>query len=91
MAVREESCDVSELETAWMGGNIDALKVVITKVEGEMKNIKGLVKMMMRERTALRGRRDNISREGEDNRSEIVGLRFVEVQAKGQGGGQGGA
>ena len=32
--------------------------------------------MMTRERTALRGRRDDLSREGEGKRGEISGLRF---------------
>ena len=32
--------------------------------------------MMTRERTALRGRRENLSREGEENRAKTVGLRF---------------
>ena len=35
--------------------------------------------------------RDDISGEGEGNRAKIFGLRFVKVQSKGQGGGQGGA
>ena len=62
MAVREERCSDSELETTRMGGKIDALKVVVTKVEGDRDNLKDLVKMMTRERTALRGRRYDISR-----------------------------
>ena len=43
-----------------MGGKIDALKVVVKKVKGERENIKGLSKMMTRERTALCGRRDDL-------------------------------
>ena len=91
MAIREDKCANSELETARLGGKIDALKVVVKEVEGERDDLKGLVEMMTRERTELHRRRDDLSREGEGNRAEIVGLRFVKVQAKGQGGSQCGA
>ena len=47
MDVREERCANSELEMARLGGNIDALKVVVTKFEGGKEELKGLVKMMM--------------------------------------------
>ena len=43
MNIREERCFDSELKTAWLGGNINALKVVVTKVEGERSELKGLV------------------------------------------------
>ena len=76
MAVREERCVNSELEKARLGGKIDALKVVVTTVEGERDELKGLVEMMTRERKALRRRKDNISREGEGNRADISGLLF---------------
>ena len=46
--VRKERCADSELEKAHMGGEIDALKVVVKKVKGERDKIKGLVKMIMR-------------------------------------------
>ena len=81
MAVREERCANSKLETDQLGGKIDALKVVVTKVEGERDELKGLVDMMTRERTALRGRRDDLLREGEGNRVEIVGLGFCLEEA----------
>ena len=42
----------------------DALKVGVTKVDGERDEIKGLVKMMTRERTVIHGRRENLLREG---------------------------
>ena len=48
MAVREDRCDHSELETPHLGGEIDALKVVVTKVNGERNDIKGLIEMMTR-------------------------------------------
>ena len=51
MAVREERCVGSWLKMARLGRNIDALKVVVTKVEGERYEIKGLFKMMTRERS----------------------------------------
>ena len=55
---------------------------IITKVEGERDNIKGLVEMTTRERTALRGRKDNLSREGGGNRADIAGLRFCLEEAE---------
>ena len=73
---REERCADSELETARLGGKIDALKVVVMKVEGERDENKGLVEMMARDKTALHRRRDDPSTEGEGNRTEIAGLRF---------------
>ena len=36
------------------------LKLVVMKIEGERDNIKGLVDMMIRERTTLHGRRGDI-------------------------------
>ena len=69
-----------ELETAQLGVKIDALKVVVTKVEGEREKLKSLVKMMTRERSMLCGRRDDLSREGERNRANIAVLIFVKVQ-----------
>ena len=38
MAVMEERCVDSDLETARLGGGIDALKVVVTKIEGGGKS-----------------------------------------------------
>ena len=64
MAVREERCVGSWLKMARLGRNIDALKVVVTKVEGERYELKGLFEMMTRERSELRRRRDDLSREG---------------------------
>ena len=72
-----------------LGVNIDALKVVVTKVEREREKLKGLVKMMTRERSVLYRRRYDLSREGERNRANIAGLIFVKVQAQVQEGGQG--
>ena len=40
MDEREEICADSNLETSRMGGKIDALGVVVTKVEGERENLK---------------------------------------------------
>ena len=59
-----------------MVGMINALTLVAEKFDGERYELKGLVKMMTRERTALSGRSDNLPREGEGNRFEIVGVRF---------------
>ena len=53
------------METSRLGGEIDALKVVVTKVKGKMDELKGLVEMITREMTALGGRRDNLYRGGE--------------------------
>ena len=64
MAAREERCTEYELETSGMGGKINALKVVVTKIKGERDELKGVVEMMTRERTALFGRRENLLREG---------------------------
>ena len=82
MDVREERCTNSKLETSWMGGNIYALKVVVTKVEGERDKLKSLVEMITMERTALLGRRDYLSREGEENRANIEVLRFCLEEAE---------
>ena len=41
-----------------------------------------MVKMMTRERTALPGRRENLSREGDGNRVDIAGLRFRMEEAE---------
>ena len=60
MASRDERCADSELETDRLGGNIDALKVVVKKVEGERDKLKGMVEIMTRERMAIRGRRDDL-------------------------------
>ena len=49
---------------------------MVTKVEGERDELKGLVKMMRRERTALCRRRYDLSREIEGNRYKITGLKF---------------
>ena len=38
--------------------------------------------MMMRDRTALCGRRDNLLRKGEGNRAKIVGSRFFLEEAE---------
>ena len=76
MVVREERCADYELETARMGGNIDALKVVVTKVEGQKDDLNGMVDIMTRGRTTLHGRRDDLSTEEEGNRADIAGLRF---------------
>ena len=78
--IMEERRADFELETAQLGVKIDALKVVVTKVEGEREKLKSLVKMMTRERSMLCGRRDDLSREGERNRANIAGLIFVKVQ-----------
>ena len=48
MVVREERCADYELETARMGGKIDALKVVVTKVEGQKDDLNGMVDIMTR-------------------------------------------
>ena len=60
MAVREERCADSELVMAWLGWEIDALKLVSMKVDEERDELKVLVNIMMRERTALCARRDNL-------------------------------
>ena len=49
---------------------------MVTKVEGEMGDLKGLFRIMTRERTAFHRRRDYISREGGENRVKIAGLGF---------------
>ena len=49
---------------SWRRRPYDALEVVVTKVKGKRDDIKGLVEMMMRDRTALHGRRDHLLREG---------------------------
>ena len=58
---------------------------MVTKVEGERDGLKGLVEMMTRERTEIRGRRENISREGEGNMDKIAGsrLRLEEAETRG--------
>ena len=78
----EDKCTDSKLETARLVGKINALTLVAEKFDGERYELKGLVKMMKRERTALSGRIDNLPREGEGNRFDIVGLRFYLEEAE---------
>ena len=65
-----------------MGRKIDALKVVVTKVGGDRDDLKGKVEMMKRKRTALCGRRDDISRDGEGNMADIAGLILLLEEAE---------
>ena len=66
MAIREERCpdSESELETFRLGGGgvIDVLKLVAMKVKVKRDEIKGMVEMMTRGRTAIHSRRGNLSR-----------------------------
>ena len=70
------------METAWLGGGIDALKEVVMKVKGDKDKIKGLVEMMTREMMVLFRRWDNLWREGGRKRAEIAGLRFLLEEAE---------
>ena len=76
MDIRDERCTISDLKTARLGRNINALKVVVMKVEGERGELKCMLKMMTSKNTVLLRRRDNISRERECNSTNIVGLIF---------------
>ena len=89
--MREERCTNSELETARLGGKIDGLNVLVTKFEEVRDNLKGLFQILVRERTAICGRRDNLLREGERKRAKFAGLKFIKYRSEGQEGGQGGA
>ena len=52
-------CTNSELEMSRLGENIKSLKLLVTKIDGERDNIKGLADTMMKDSTVLRGRRDD--------------------------------
>ena len=43
MNLREERCANFKLETARLGGEIETLKVVVTKFKGDRDDLKGLV------------------------------------------------
>ena len=43
MDLWEESCAESELETTWLEGKTNALKVTFTNIEGNRDKLKGLV------------------------------------------------
>ena len=64
------------METAQLGRDVNALKLVVKKVEGKRDELKCMVNIMTRERTVLSGRRDDLSSEGGGNRSKIMGLIF---------------
>ena len=49
---------------------------MVTKVEGERDKLKGLVETMTREKMALCGRRDDLSREGERRQVQDRGIKI---------------
>ena len=82
IAVREERYPDSKLETARLGKKINNLNLVVTKIVGDMDELKGLVEMLTRERLALHGRRDDLLRDGEWNMPKSAGLRFCLEEAE---------